>query len=117
MEYFLYVFLFISLYFQIFLLISYFEKKKPDENKQLNDIAYLTATVIVPCFNEETTVERTIKSLLALEYPEDKLTIMIIDDGSTDNTWQVIQQFANDHESSFFKKKTKVQSLRHSTLH
>ncbi len=104
MEYFLYVFLFISLYFQIFLLISYFEKKKPEENKQLNDIAYLTATVIVPCFNEETTVERTIKSLLALEYPEDKLTIMIIDDGSTDNTWQVIQQFANDSRIKLYQK-------------
>ncbi len=104
MEYFLYVFLFISLYFQIFLLISYFEKKKPEENKQLNDIAYLTATVIVPCFNEETTVERTIKSLLALEYPEDKLTIMIIDDGSTDNTWQVIQQFANDPRIKLYQK-------------
>lgn len=104
MEYFLYVFLFISLYFQIFLLVSYFEKKKPEENKQLNDIAYLTATVIVPCFNEETTVERTIKSLLALEYPEDKLTIMIIDDGSTDNTWQVIQQFANDRRIKLYQK-------------
>lgn len=104
MEYFLYVFLFISLYFQIFLLVSYFEKKKPDENKQLNDIAYLAATVIVPCFNEETTVERTIKSLLALEYPEDKLTIMIIDDGSTDNTWQVIQQFANDRRIKLYQK-------------
>lgn len=104
MEYFLYVFLFISLYFQIFLLVSYFEKKKPEENKQLNDIAYLTATVIVPCFNEETTVERTIKSLLALEYPEDKLTIMIIDDGSTDSTWEVIQQFKGDPRIKLFQK-------------
>lgn len=104
MEYFLYIFLFISLYFQIFLLVSYFEKKESTSKKEVSEIEYLTATVIVPCFNEESTVERTIKSLLDLDYPEDKLNIMIIDDGSTDRTWDVLQQFSHDNRIILYQK-------------
>lgn len=106
MEYFLYIFLFMTLYFQIFLLISFFEKKDDvDITKvSLNEDEYLSVTIIVPCFNEETTVQRTIYSLLNLKYPKDKLTIMIIDDGSTDNTWNVVQEFKDDSRITLKQK-------------
>lgn len=100
MEYFLYVFLFITLYFQIFLLVSFFEKKEVDpqktKSKNSENINYLSTTIIVPCFNEESTVLRTVDSLLQLEYPKEKLRIMVVDDGSTDNTWEVVQRYIND---------------------
>lgn len=107
MEYFLYIFLFMTLYFQIFLLISFFEKKdEVDITKvSLNEDEYLSVTIIVPCFNEETTVQRTIYSLLNLKYPKDKLTIMIIDDGSTDTTWNVVQEFKDDSRITLKQKK------------
>ena len=105
MEYVLYVFLFITLYFQIFLLVSFFEKNESQlEQKKEQTITYLSATVIVPCFNEEATVGRTIESLLQLEYPDDKLTIMVIDDGSTDNTWNVLQQYVQEPRITLFQK-------------
>lgn len=93
MEYILYVFLFLTLYFQIFLLVSFFEKKKGVRKTEPSAITYLTTTIIVPCYNEESTVTRTVNSLLELEYPKDKLTIIIVDDGSTDTTWRVLQQY------------------------
>lgn len=100
MEYFLYVFLFITLYFQIFLLVSFFEKKKYIEPEKINSNmdAYTirSVTIIVPCFNEEGTVSRTVDSLLALEYPKESLRIMVVDDGSTDATWQVVQKYSDD---------------------
>ena len=45
-------------------------------------------TVIVPAYNEGCHVERTIKSLLASDYPADKLQIIAINDGSADDTWE-----------------------------
>lgn len=106
MEYFLYVFLFITLYFQIFLLLSFFEKRsvKDLDNIQDSKIKYLSTTIIVPCFNEESTVEKTIDSLLKLDYPKDKLSIMIIDDGSTDSTWRVIQKYKDNSQISLQQK-------------
>ena len=93
-----YVFCFISVYVQIFFLITFFEKKRHivhnPENLELD--SYPTVTIAVPCYNEEATIDKTVKSLLALDYPKDKIKIFIVDDGSTDNTWSVIQEFKDN---------------------
>src|SRR5690606_29517537 len=97
MEYILYAFLFIALYFQIFLLISFFDKKNPTTpHVDDSEIDYLSTTIIVPCYNEEKTVEKTVESLLDLDYPPEKLTIMVVDDGSTDNTWEIVQKYVDE---------------------
>ncbi len=54
-----------------------------------------TATIIVPCFNEEFTVENTIHSLFNLDYPKEKLSIIVVDDGSTDRTRARLMRFKN----------------------
>ncbi len=105
MEYFLYFFLFLMTYFQVFLLWSFFEKKDDIDRRELSHEEFLSTTIIVPCFNEEQTVERTVRSLLQLDYPKDKLTIMVIDDGSTDKTWEVVQQFRREENVILKQKK------------
>ncbi len=99
-NYITYFFLFISLNFEIFLLITYFENRKEikAESKAQSNVKlkkYPSVTIIVPCWNEQNTVSKTVHSLLNLDYPKDKLKIMVVDDGSTDNTWQAVQKFAN----------------------
>jgi len=103
----MYTLLFISLYFEVFLLITFFEwqsynKKRASytTQKQLEP----STTIIVPCFNVENTVVKTIHSLLALNYPKEKLSLIIVDDGSTDNTWETVQQFATHSQISLFQK-------------
>ena len=49
--------------------------------------------IAVPCFNEAKTLERTLHSLMALEYPREKLEILVVDDGSTDRTLEVAREF------------------------
>lgn len=93
-----YVFCFISVYVQIFFLITFLEKRRhivhnPDN---LELLRYPTVTIAVPCYNEESTIDKTVKSLFSLDYPKDKIKIFLIDDGSTDNTWSVIQQFKDN---------------------
>ncbi len=94
-----YVFLFLSLNFEVFLLITYFENRINIKNEDLlvakGVKKYPTVTIIVPCWNEQTTVSKTIHSILNLDYPKDKLKIVVVDDGSTDNTWEVVQKFKN----------------------
>ena len=58
------------------------------KNELLQDY-YVPVTLVVPAYNEEVTIEATIRSLLCLEY---KLyEIVIVDDGSTDHTAQVLR--------------------------
>ncbi len=47
-----------------------------------------TVTVVVPLFNEGRSIYDTIVSLVKLEYPADKLTITIVDDCSTDDSYE-----------------------------
>lgn len=48
-------------------------------------------SVLVPAYNEEIVMAGTIESLLHLDYPLDKLEILVIDDSSTDRTRRVIE--------------------------
>ncbi len=95
---FFYIFTFLAVYVQVFFLYTFFEKRKRivirKDNRPME--AYPGVTIIVPCWNEETTVVGTIESLLAMDYPQDKLHVIAVDDGSTDNTWNVLQRYA-DH--------------------
>ncbi|MEI8256480.1 MAG: glycosyltransferase, partial [Deltaproteobacteria bacterium] len=44
-------------------------------------------TVIIPAYNEGPMVERSIRSVAAARYPADKLEILVVDDGSRDDTF------------------------------
>ncbi|MCR4311254.1 MAG: glycosyltransferase family 2 protein [Candidatus Taylorbacteria bacterium] len=90
----LYSTFFFALYFEVFMLINFLEKRtsiKSEENRLLSH--FPSITIIVPVFNEEDTVKKTVFSLLKLDYPKDKLKILIVDDGSTDSTPTVIRRF------------------------
>lgn len=103
-----YIFLFIALYVEIFFLITYFELSSSaplgGTTRDKRPFKFPSVSVIVPVWNEETTVLKTIFSLLKLNYPKDKLSIFIVDDGSTDNTWQVIQRFARNKQIKLLRK-------------
>ena len=49
-------------------------------------------SIIVPCFNEEQWINRTILSCINQSYPAEKLEVIIVDDGSTDNSVAKIQE-------------------------
>ncbi len=101
----LYVCLFVALYFEVFLMISFLEKR-PEKKTKILPRHYPTVSMLVPCFNEGKTLAGTLDSLLALEYPKDKLDIVVIDDGSRDNTATIAQEYVAKHPEriSFFQK-------------
>ena len=73
----LYIFLYISLFFEVIILTSFFEgrsKMKEEENSVA--INRPSVTIAVPVWNEEETLAGTLNSLLALDYPKDKLKIV-----------------------------------------
>jgi cellulose synthase/poly-beta-1,6-N-acetylglucosamine synthase-like glycosyltransferase len=52
-----------------------------------------TVTVIVVAYNEEERIRQRIENLLALEYPREKLEIVLASDGSTDGTVKQARRF------------------------
>jgi len=101
-----YVFVFLSVYVQVFFLVTFLENRKKIvvRNGKIKLSYYPSVTIVVSCFNEEKTVYKTIRSLLNLEYPKDKLKIFLVDDGSTDGTWNIISRFAKNRNIKIFHK-------------
>ena len=63
--------------------------------KILRENAVPTLSVIIPAHNEAKNIDRKIENTLALEYPKDKLEILVGSDGSTDETAAIVNKFAN----------------------
>ncbi len=51
-------------------------------------------TVIIPAYNEGAMVLKSIESVVAADYPHDRLEILVVDDGSKDDTWTYLSQAA-----------------------
>lgn len=52
-------------------------------------------SVIIPAYNAESTISETLQSVLAQDYPAEYVEIIVIDDGSTDHTNSVIEEFGD----------------------
>lgn len=49
-----------------------------------------TASFVIPCYNEGPAIEKTITKCFMANYPKEKLEVIVINDGSTDNTREVL---------------------------
>lgn len=53
-----------------------------------------SVTLVIPAHNEEKAIEGKIKNALSLEYPKEKIEILLILDGCTDRTKQIAENFS-----------------------
>lgn len=60
-----------------------------------NDDYRPAVDIIVPAYNEGKVLIRTVRSLLSSDY--ENIRIVIVDDGSTDSTWEIAQSLARTH--------------------
>jgi chlorobactene glucosyltransferase len=68
-----------------------FSKPKPLFPKKQNLLS-----IIVPCRNEEENINNCVQSILTQDY--ENFELLLIDDNSTDNTWNIIQNLAINND-------------------
>jgi cellulose synthase/poly-beta-1,6-N-acetylglucosamine synthase-like glycosyltransferase len=87
-----------SLYFSVFLLLVFLDKKRlfDEEKSSLSLKKFPLVTVIVPAYNEEKTILKTLESIDNLNYPKDKLEVIVVNDGSRDNTEKIVNEYIKD---------------------
>ncbi|MGA1869999.1 MAG: glycosyltransferase family 2 protein [bacterium] len=74
----------------IFLLEKIFNQKK----WKIDEHYYPFVSFIVSAYNEEDVIKRKLENTCHLKYPKDRLEIIFISDGSTDNTDNIISQYS-----------------------
>ncbi len=100
--------IFIAFLFYIYIgypLILYFINKLVKSKFDYSTVEYIPViSLIIPARNEEKIIEKKIRNCLELDYPENKLEIVIVSDNSTDKTDEIVRKFS--------KKNVKLISLQ-----
>ena len=89
------VMVFLSLFFLFVgsvLLHSYLEFSQKIEGKKWNSFPFVS--VLVPNYNGEKHVGKCLSSIKKLEYPKNKIEIIVVDDASTDKSSAIIKKFS-----------------------
>ena len=114
--------MFIGLFVNIFFILTIFSDKK----KHIIDPKFTPKiSILIPAWNEGSNngerLTKTIDSVLNADYPKDKLEIIVINDGSTDDTLKIAESYLLKGVKVFSNKKSmgKVialnKGLKHST--
>jgi len=64
---------------------------------QASDRDWPVTALLISCFNEEKEIGKRILNTTGLDYPHDKLLVLILNDGSVDSTAEVAFEIAQEH--------------------
>ncbi len=111
-------FLGVNSWYMILLVSSLLELRRhmlliADESRHLLLSSTLSPTIsiLAPAFNEESTIEGSLRALLALQYP--RLEVIVISDGSKDRTVQVlIERFDLVPVKTIYEQRVKTKPVR-----
>ena len=69
-------------------------------NWKTTEVKELNYSIIIACRNEENNLPTLFNSLTNLNYPKEKFEIIIVDDASTDNSFDLINEFCDKLENA-----------------
>ncbi len=108
-----YIVIFIDFFIAFFFLSVFVSTKIKKEEKEFRPFEL---TFVLPAYNVGKILEKTLDSIKKAKYPQEKIKIIIVNDGSTDNTLEVAKKLSqnNTNIQVFSKKNTgKADSLNY----
>ncbi len=73
----------------------YILSRREQQSIDRREFDYPTVSILIPAHNEEKVIGSTVEAMLRLEYPPDKLDILVINDGSADATGAIVSRYAD----------------------
>lgn len=92
-----FVYIFIGLYMLSLWFFIYFPNRKKIFDYPKGKIE--NVSIVMPCYNEGKFIGGAIESLLEMDYPKDKLEIIVVDDKSTDNSVEVVRRYEKKYSN------------------
>ncbi len=82
----------VSLILNLYWMLLYLANKEL-MHKEPKAFSNKFVSIIIPAYNEEASIRSCVESLLNLDYPEDMFEVIVVDDASTDGTYDAISDF------------------------
>lgn len=76
-------------------------KKKAYDLLSNEDPHGIDVSIVVPAYNVGSKIDKCIESILAQTYPKDRMQVVITDDCSSDETWEVVKSYADRYPELF----------------
>lgn len=79
-----------------------------------------TVSIVIPVYNRENLIKDCLSSLINLDYPKEKLEIIVVDNGSTDGSPEIVKRFRNSETNIkllFTKRKGSASARRLAISH
>jgi cellulose synthase/poly-beta-1,6-N-acetylglucosamine synthase-like glycosyltransferase len=93
----LYTVWFLLTYFFMLTILTFLTNKKEfHKAPQKAALDLPRVSILVPAYNEERCIADTIESCLGVNYPKDKLDVIVVNDGSKDRTGEICRRYADE---------------------
>jgi len=89
-------------FWSVMLMVPLALYSKTKEEQTPLPLRYPMITVIIPAYNEEKVISKTIESVMEIDYP--KKEIIVVDDGSKDKTLQIANEYKRDNVKVLHKE-------------
>ncbi len=77
----------------VFGFINYVKSMREQKHVDTQTLDYPPCAILIPAHNEEKVIGATVASMLKLNYPKNKLRIIVVNDGSTDSTKKIVEGY------------------------
>ncbi|MCL6500839.1 MAG: glycosyltransferase family 2 protein [Candidatus Pacearchaeota archaeon] len=83
----IYMIAYFGLFTGLFFLLTYLGSSRAErEDPEAKHFPFVS--IVINMWNEEKVIDKSLRALLDLDYPKDRYEIIVVDDGSTDRTYQ-----------------------------
>jgi glycosyltransferase involved in cell wall biosynthesis len=72
----------------------------------------MQVSVVITCYNRERFISRAIRSALSQRFSRDNFEVIVVDDGSSDNSPRIIRDFGDEIIPIFFRKNRGLPAAR-----
>ncbi|MCU7930678.1 MAG: glycosyltransferase family 2 protein [Candidatus Thiodiazotropha sp. (ex Codakia rugifera)] len=90
---------FVSVFYAYFiypLLLIFVGKIRKEANEVVDEDFFPSVSILLPVHNESAVIEEKLNNILKLDYPKNLIEIIIVSDGSTDNTLEIVENYKSD---------------------
>jgi len=93
MEFAFWIFVFLSFYSYLFFPLSLISLTRIVRRPWAKGDIKPEVSVVIPVYNEERVISQKIQNALGLDYPPEKIEVIVVSDGSTDDTEKIVRGF------------------------